>query len=90
MALRLNEARLEVVLQAQQDVAVRDRRVVFGQQLAFLTGGCLQQFAQLRGAGDYASYLRMATEKSLALPTTGVKKVTPDHWAASNILSEPG
>src|SRR3984893_1154179 len=59
VALRLNEARLEVVLQAQQDVAVRDRRVVFGQQLAFLTGSRLQQLAQLGGAADLAAMERI-------------------------------
>src|SRR5205814_10526683 len=55
VALRLNEARLQVVLQAQQYVTVRYRSVVLALKLAVDAGGRLQQFAQFGCSADSAA-----------------------------------
>src|SRR5271165_3638190 len=54
VALRLNEARLQIVLKAQQHVAIRYRSIVLGLKFASRTRGRLQQLAQLGRGADPA------------------------------------
>ena len=59
VALLLHQPRFEVVLQAQQHIAVRDRRVIFRRQLAVAADDRLQQLAQFGRAADLAAVERI-------------------------------
>jgi hypothetical protein len=59
VVLRLQQACLEIILQAQQHVAIRYRHVVRGRQFAVRTGGGLQQVAQFCRTADLTAMKRV-------------------------------
>src|SRR5271169_3575902 len=64
MALLLNQARFEVVLQTQQHVAVGDRRVKIRRQFVVPADDRLQQLAQF-GRAAYLSVVKWIEDQSL-------------------------
>src|SRR5271155_84188 len=64
MALLLNQARFEVVLQTQQHVAVGDRRVKIRRQFVVPADNRLQQLAQF-GRSTYLSVVKWVEDQPL-------------------------